>query len=202
MLVGLHAGSVWATKRWSIEGFARLIRLLKEKYLCEILLFGGPEDEEVVAKVQELCGHCAVSLVGRIALRELPAALSLCKVLITNDSAPMHIAVARRCAGDGYLLRNNPIARLLPYSSEAIVLEKNLPCRPCSSHGGRRCPLGTEDCMRLIEADRVLQAVERLLKRYERTGSRDGELLLAAVCHRLIVLRINRCQLHQLKIKP
>ncbi len=164
MLVGLHAGSVWATKRWSIEGFARLIRLLKEKYLCEILLFGGPEDEEVVAKVQELCGHCAVSLVGRIALRELPAALSLCKVLITNDSAPMHIAVARGVPVVAIFCATTPSLGFYPYSSEAIVLEKNLPCRPCSSHGGRRCPLGTEDCMRLIEADRVLQAVERLLK--------------------------------------
>ena len=163
MLVGLHAGSVWATKRWSIEGFARLIGLLKEKYACEILLFGGPEDEEVVAKIQKLCGYSAMSLVGRIALRELPAALSLCKVLITNDSAPMHIAVARGVPVVAIFCATTPSLGFYPYSSEAIVLEKDLPCRPCSSHGGRRCPLGTEDCMRLIEADRVLQAVERLL---------------------------------------
>jgi heptosyltransferase II len=137
--------------------------LLKEKYLCEILLFGGPEDEEVVAKVDELSGHCAMSLVGRITLRELPAALSLCRVLITNDSAPMHIAVARRVPVVAMFCATTPSLGFYPYSSEAIVLEKDLPCRPCSSHGGRRCPLGTEDCMRLIEADRVLQAVERLL---------------------------------------
>jgi heptosyltransferase II len=163
MLVGLHPGSVWATKRWSIEGFARLIELLKEKYPCEIMLFGGPEDQEVVAKVQKLCGNSAISLVGRIALRELPAALSLCKVLITNDSAPMHIAVARGVPVVAIFCATTSSLGFYPYSSKAIVLEKDLPCRPCSSHGGRRCPLGTEDCIRLIEPDRVLHAVERLL---------------------------------------
>ena len=72
MLVGLHPGSVWATKRWSAEGFARLIGMLKERYPCEILLFGGPEDGEVIAKVQELCGGGAVSLVDRIHSASFP----------------------------------------------------------------------------------------------------------------------------------
>jgi lipopolysaccharide heptosyltransferase II len=163
MLVGLHPGSVWPTKRWFFEGFARLIELLKERYRCEVLLFGGPEDVHVINKVQDLCGDCAVSLVDRIELRELPAALSLCSVLITNDSGPMHIAVARDIPVVAIFCATTSGLGFYPYSSKAIVLEKDLPCRPCSSHGGRRCPLGTEACMRLIRPERVLQAVEWLL---------------------------------------
>jgi heptosyltransferase-2 len=163
LLVGLHPGSVWATKRWSAEGFARLIGMLKEKYSCEILLFGGPEDAEVIAQVQNLCGDRAVSLIERIALPELPAALGLCKVLVTNDSGPMHVAVARAVPVVAIFCATTPGLGFYPYSSKAIVLEKDLPCRPCSSHGGRRCPLGTEDCIRLIGPEQVFQAVERLL---------------------------------------
>jgi lipopolysaccharide heptosyltransferase II len=163
LLVGLHPGSVWATKRWSAEGFARLIGMLKESYPCEILLFGGPEDAEVIAQVQNLCGGSAVSLVERITLPELPAALSLCRVLITNDSGPMHIAVAQAVPVVAIFCATTPALGFYPYSSKAIVLEKALPCRPCSSHGGRRCPLGTEDCIRLVGAEKVFQAVERLL---------------------------------------
>jgi heptosyltransferase II len=163
LLVGLHPGSVWATKRWSAEGFARLIGMLKERYPCEILLFGGPEDAQVIAQVQNLCGGRAVSLVERIALPELPAALGLCKVLVTNDSGPMHIAVARAVPVVAIFCATTPALGFYPYSSKAIVLEKDLPCRPCSSHGGRRCPLGTEDCIRLIGPEQVFQAVERLL---------------------------------------
>jgi heptosyltransferase II len=164
MLVGIHPGSVWATKRWSAEGFGRLIRLLKQKYPCEILLFGGLEDAQVVAEVQNLSGNCAVSLVNRISLRELPAALSLCNLLVTNDSGPMHVAVARNVPVVAIFCATTPELGFYPYSAKAIVVEKHLPCRPCSSHGSRRCPLGTEDCIRLIKAEEVFQAVERILK--------------------------------------
>lgn len=172
MLIGIHPGSVWATKRWSAEGFSRLIGLLRETYPCEILLFGGSEDAEVVAKVQKLCGGCAVSLVNTISLRELPAALSLCKVLITNDSGPMHVAVARHVPVVAIFCATTPELGFYPYSARAIVVEKDLPCRPCSSHGSRRCPLGTEDCIRLIRAEDVFQAVERLLETTERLEPR------------------------------
>jgi heptosyltransferase II len=164
MLVGIHPGSVWATKRWSAEGFSRLIELFKQKYQCEILLFGGSEDAEVVAKVQNLCGGCAVSLVNRISLHDLPAALSLCRIFITNDSGPMHVAVARGVPVVAIFCATTPELGFYPYSSRAIVVEKDLPCRPCSSHGNRRCPLGTEDCIRLIRAEEVFQAAVRLLE--------------------------------------
>ena len=79
-----------------------------------------------------------------------------------------------------------PSLGFYPYSSKAIVLEKNLPCRPCSSHGGRRCPLGTEDCIRLIGPEHVFQAVERLLDEASRPDLDDGESILAAVRNGLI----------------
>jgi heptosyltransferase II len=164
MLIGFHPGSVWATKRWPGEGFARLMRLLKEKYPCEILLFGGPEDAECVANIQRLSGGCGVSLVDRITLRDLPAALGMCNVLVTNDSGPMHIAVARGVPVAAIFCATTPALGFYPFSSRAVVLEKSLSCRPCSAHGGRRCPLGTEDCMRLVQPERVLEAVGRLLE--------------------------------------
>jgi heptosyltransferase-2 len=163
LLVGVNPGSVWATKRWSAGGFARLIGMLKANYSCEILLFGGVDDAAVIAEVQARCGHSAVSLVDKITLHELPAALSLCHVLITNDSGPMHIAVAEGVPVVAIFCATTPALGFYPYSSKAIVVEKDLPCRPCSSHGGRRCPLGTEDCIRLIAPEQVYQAVVQLL---------------------------------------
>lgn len=163
LIVGINPGSVWPTKRWTTQGFARVIELLKQKYPCDILLFGGPEDAALVSKVQELCGGLAVSMVGKLTLRELPAALGLCKLFITNDSGPMHIAVAKKVPTVAIFCSTTPSLGFYPYSAHAIVLQKDLPCRPCSSHGGKRCPLGTEDCIRLIEPEHVLQAVDRLL---------------------------------------
>ncbi len=67
-----------------------------------------------------------------------------------------------------------PSLGFYPYSSKAVVVERDLSCRPCSSHGGRRCPLGTEDCIRLIGAEHVLRGVERLLKGRGQPGSSNG----------------------------
>jgi lipopolysaccharide heptosyltransferase II len=165
LLIGINPGSVWPTKRWSVSGFARLIQLLKEKYDCEVLLFGGPEDLPIAAAIQGLCHQAAVNLAGKLDLRQLPAALSACRIFITNDSAPMHIAVARNVPTVAIFCATTPALGFYPYTANAVVVEKKLDCRPCGAHGGRRCPLGTEDCIRLISPDRVLQAVEKLLER-------------------------------------
>jgi heptosyltransferase-2 len=162
-IIGLSPGSVWPTKRWSPDGFARLIRMLRERG-CQVLLFGGADDSAVVNDVQRQCGRVAINLVGEIGLRELPAAISRCSVFVTNDSGPMHIAVARRIPTVALFCATTPDLGFYPYSSNAIVVQRQLSCRPCASHGGRRCPLGTEACIRQIRPDMVLHAVEKLLR--------------------------------------
>ncbi len=165
MMIGVNPGSVWPTKRWSVSGFARVIELLKQKYNCSVLLFGADEDGDVAGKIQNLCGQRAISLVGKVSLRELPAAIGLCRVFITNDSGPMHIAVARKIPTVAIFCATTPALGFYPYSANAIVLQKQLHCRPCGTHGGRRCPLGTEDCIHSISPQHVLDAVEKLVSR-------------------------------------
>jgi len=162
-IIGVNPGSVWPTKRWSQHGFAQLIRLLQEKFACQVVLFGGAEDAPVVGDVMTACGATAINLVGEISMHELPAAIRRCRVFVTNDSGPMHIAVAARVPTVAVFCATTPDLGFFPYTQYAIVVHKKLSCRPCTSHGGRRCPLGSAACIRLIEPARVLQAVEKLL---------------------------------------
>lgn len=173
VLLGVNPGSVWATKRWWPSGFAHLIQRIKEKIDCQILLFGGAEDAKIVSEVEERCRVPVINLVGKINLRELPAALSRCRVFVTNDSGPMHVAVARGVPTVALFCATAPELGFYPYTDKAIVLEKKLICRPCASHGGRRCPLGTEECIRQIQPEKALAAVERLLT-VDRTRSADS----------------------------
>jgi heptosyltransferase-2 len=86
------------------------------------------------------------------------------KVVVSNDSAPMHIAVARNVPVVAIFCATTPSLGYGPYSERAVVVEqKDLFCRPCSRHGGYTCPRGTEDCMRLIPMSDVLAGVDRLL---------------------------------------
>ena len=163
LIIGVSPGSVWPTKRWSAAGFAALIQMLQQRFACRVLLFGGADDSAVVEDVQRRCGGAAASLVGLIGLRELAAAINRCRIFITNDSAPMHIAVARRVPTVAVFCATTPGLGFYPYTHEAIVVQRDLSCRPCAPHGGRRCPLGTEDCIRQISPDAVLRAAEKLL---------------------------------------
>ena len=163
-VIGINPGSVWPTKRWSAEGFARLIELLRQNLDCQVLLFGGPDDAAVVRDVLDRGGGVAISLVGEMSLCELPAAIRRCQVFVTNDSGPMHVAVAEHVPTVATFCATTPALGFYPYTSHAIVVEKNLSCRPCTSHGGRRCPLGTEACIQLIEPESVFKAVEKLLR--------------------------------------
>ena len=161
--IGVNSGSVWPTKRWWLAGFAEFIGLIKAKLDCQVLLFGGPEDTQIVEELFQRCGGAAVNLAGKFSLRELPAAIGRCQVFVTNDSGPMHIAVARKVPTVALFCATTPNLGFYPYSGDAIVIEKPLGCRPCTSHGGRRCPLVHENCIRQIRAQTVLAAVQKLL---------------------------------------
>ncbi len=163
--VGINPGSVWATKRWESERYARLIKLLQARWNCDVVIFGGREDRQIAEAIQGAVGTGCINLAGKFTLAELPSAVASCDVFVTNDSGPMHIAVAGGVPTVGLFCATTPALGFYPYSADAVVVQKALPCRPCSAHGGRRCPLGTEDCIRLIHPEHVLQAVEKLLKR-------------------------------------
>jgi heptosyltransferase-2 len=163
-VIGLSPGSVWPTKRWSVGGFAALARSLSERHGFQVLLFGGIDDAAVVEAVQRGAGTATINLVGRIGLGDLAAAISQCDVFVTNDSGPMHIAVAREVPTVAIFCATTPELGFYPYSGDAIVVQRQLACRPCASHGGRRCPLGTAACSEEINPETVLEAVERQLR--------------------------------------
>ena len=167
-VIGINGGSVWPTKRWSPDLFAQLIGKLKQGVDCEIVLFGGSEDHQTVAQIQALCGTDVANLCGKTALQDLPAAVSICDLFITNDSGPMHIAVACGVPVVAIFCATTPSLGFYPYSSKAVVVQKDLHCRPCSSHGGRRCPLGTEACIKLIRSEHVFQAAMQILQDNDR----------------------------------
>lgn len=156
-------GSVWPTKRWTVEGYAGLVRHLAGNY-GRVLICGGPDDLAVAQAVHTQSGEQGVNLAGRADLQMFMALLDRARVVISNDSAPMHMAVARGVPVVAIFCATTPNLGYGPYSERAVVVEqKDLFCRPCSRHGGPACPRGTEDCMRVIAVSDVLAGVDRLL---------------------------------------
>ncbi len=152
-LVGLHPGSVWATKRWLPERFAALALGLRAEGL-RVVLVGGKGDRELCGRIARDGG--ALDWSGRTDLMELKALMGRMVLFVTNDSGPMHMATGM---GVPALALFGPTTRELgffPYGTGHRVVEKDLSCRPCSLHGTKTCPAGHFLCMRLITTEEVL----------------------------------------------
>jgi heptosyltransferase-2 len=161
-LFGLSPGSVWATKRWTPEGFAQVARGIQSRYGGYVLLLGGPDDAAIAARVAAAAGASVINLAGKTDLDTFLALVRRLRVLVSNDSAPMHVAAALDVPVVAVFCATSPAQGYGPYGEHVAVVQADLECRPCGRHGGRRCPRGTEDCMRLVSAGSVLRAVEAL----------------------------------------
>lgn len=163
-MIAVAPGSVWNTKRWPVERFAQLSVMLAEAGY-EILIIGGKEDAELGSAIVETAKHKHIyNATGKLTLLQSAELIGRCKALITNDSAPLHMAVAMRTPVAAIFGATVPSFGFGPYGDHDIVIEtKDLDCRPCAIHGGNTCPIGTFVCMKNIEAERVYRSVERLL---------------------------------------
>lgn len=164
ILVGIHPGSIWPTKRWLGERFAHVADRLFAEWNAGIIIFGSEGDK---ASAEEVMLHARCSMLnmcGKTDLKQLSALTGRCALFITNDSGPMHIAVAM---GVPTLALFGPTTRDLgffPYGDMHRVMEVELSCRPCGLHGGKRCPKKHFDCMKRITAEEVLKNAGEMLK--------------------------------------
>jgi heptosyltransferase-2 len=170
-LFGIQPGSIWKTKRWVATGYGKVAKEIRERYGGRALILGGEKDKPIAAGILEHAGKEVIDLVGKTSLSDLMGILRRLKVLITNDSGPMHMAVALGVPVVAVFCSTTRDLGFYPYTNRAVVVEKNLSCRPCGPHGGQRCPVGTEECMRGIRPDEVLRAVDLLLKCPEGNGT-------------------------------
>lgn len=169
-ILGINAGSVWPTKRWLPEGFAAVADRAIRELGMKVIFFGGPSDAAAVNSVFKGMREKALNWVGQTPLRELIAAIAQCSVFLTNDSGPMHIAVASRVPTVAIFGPTTRELGFFPYGPGHIVVEKELACRPCGLHGGKVCPLGHFQCMNTIQPEEVFSAVSRQFQTLTRVG--------------------------------
>ena len=161
-LVGVAPGSVWATKRWSPEGFAAVIAgLAADGARCVVI--GTGDEVRLAEEIRVLGGGRATVLAGRTDPATLVGIIDRLSLLVANDSAPMHMACARGVPVVAVFCATTPALGYGPYGRASTVVQADLDCRPCGRHGGHRCPRGTEDCIHLVPGAAVLAAARAAL---------------------------------------
>src|SRR5262249_22823916 len=121
------------------------------------LAFGLSSDAKLCDHIAHLAGGAVLNLAGKTSLRELMALLKLCRVLLTNDSGPMHLASALGTTVIVPFGSTSPelTGPGLPGDTRHRLLQSGAPCSPCFRP---TCPIDLR-CLTSIRPDHVLQAV-------------------------------------------
>jgi lipopolysaccharide heptosyltransferase II len=152
-------GTNWETKHWSAERFAEVARHFLARG-WRIVLIGSERERPVCARVAAAAPG-AVDLCGQTTLPEVAALVRRSAGCITNDSGPMHMAVAL----------DRPVVSIFgptdalwigPYGRPDAVLRADLPCAPCYLRELRHCRHG-HVCMGEITAAAVSERMEATL---------------------------------------
>ena len=160
--VALAPGSIWGSKRWPY--YAELGAKLAAR--VQVVVVGGKDDVELGDEIIRAVGRSggrAVNACGKLSLRQSAALIGKAAVLVTNDSAPLHLATAM---GTPVVALFGPTATEFGFgpmrAGDVALGVDGLLCRPCSSHGPPQCPLGHHRCMRELTVEAVTRAIEDL----------------------------------------
>lgn len=166
-IVAIAPGSTWKTKRWPKEYYIALIDRLT-KYRFKIFLIGGKEDQRLCQKIMEKTNADVTNLAGLLSILQSCSLIEKIDLLISNDSAPLHVANAVKT--DVFAIFGPTVKEFgfFPFRKNDKTFEVDLPCRPCSKHGGRTCPEKHFQCMRRILPSTIArEIIDYFNKKYE-----------------------------------
>ncbi len=156
--INLSASEKWSTKNWPIEFIAELCDKLSAKNI-RVFLTGTEKDREKVRDLLAIAKSKPASFVGKTDILQLAALIKRCKVFVTPDSAPLHVAAA---IGTPAIALFGPTdsVRHIPPAKKIYVFEKKPACAPCYS---QTCKVTTHVCMRDISVTEVLSKIKQMM---------------------------------------
>jgi lipopolysaccharide heptosyltransferase III len=164
-IVGLNtgAGERWELKQWRLSGFRQLIAQLHQGPRVQVVLLGGRSERSRHEQLRQMDGISVVDTGNDNALRHFAALIACCDVIVSGDTLAMHIALATK---------RRVVVLFGPTSNSEIELyelgEKVIPKMDCLVCYKERCDY-VPNCMDLISADAVQEAIYRQLRRVSRS---------------------------------
>ncbi len=161
-VLGINPGASYGSaKRWYPEEFAKVASELSTQY--DIIIFGGPGEKDIAMDIEKSLIEKGVdnyqNLATNTTITELINYISKLDLFITGDSGPMHVAAAFQIPTVAIFGPTKDDETSQWMNNKSIIVKKNLDCQPCMK---RMCPLQHHECMKLITAVEVLDAVKGL----------------------------------------
>jgi len=164
-IVGLFPGAAHYWRCWNTQHYATLAESIKNEVYTYII-FGSSKDVKLASKIEPLLnkthiGDKVVNLAGRTTLRGLYRCVSECSLLISTESAGLHMGITAGIPTIG-IVGGGHYGRFVPWgdNTKNIILTKKLDCFNCNW----RCEKRRFECIQGVTPAEVASAVNRLLK--------------------------------------
>ncbi|MDG4790433.1 glycosyltransferase family 9 protein [Micromonospora sp. WMMD1102] len=133
--IALHPGASDPRRRWPPDRFAEVAdQLVDDGY--EVLVTGTPEEREIVEQVVTAARRPVRPLVGALSLGGLVGCYAGCRVVVSNDTGPVHVAAALDTPTVGIFWVGNMINCAVPLRDRhRPIISWTLNCPVC----GRDC---------------------------------------------------------------
>lgn len=167
-LVGIAPFARHGEKMYPLEKMKVFLELLNERKDIQMLLFGAPGAEATQLEVweQEFAG--SINVAGKISLAGELSVISNLSLMITMDSANMHMASVYGVPVVSIWGATHPYAGFNGWrQDEANIVQAALYCRPCSVFGNKPCFRGDHACMHLVSPLKIMQRVDAVLDRQQ-----------------------------------
>ena len=157
-LVAISPGARSEIKRWAKEGFITVSKKLLDDFKYQVVLIGDKDDLKVGQEISAFLSNRPVNLIAQTTLPQLAHLLKKCSLLVTNDSACLHMASA---VGTKTLAIFGPTHpdKYGPLAAGSVVIRKKLSCSPCEV---AQCRFKRE-CMRQIKPEEVLNKIKEMV---------------------------------------
>lgn len=131
MLVGFHLGASNSDKTWPVASYAELAGTINKTFGARILLFGSGGEADLAEQFNVSAGVKPLNFVGKTNVGELAALLKRCRLFISNDTGPLHIATSVGTKVIDISTANVHFMETGPYGEGHYVVQADLPCSPC-----------------------------------------------------------------------
>jgi lipopolysaccharide heptosyltransferase II len=165
--VNPNCGEIALTRRWPADRFAELSRRVLARFPSVRLALIGARKEHAYVQtiVQAIADPRAVNLAGTLSIPALARVLERSVLLVSNDSGPLHLAVALGTPTVSFFGPETPVI-YGPRGPAHTVLYAGIDCSPCINvheHKTSRCDRASLHCLESIEVGEAWEAVRTRL---------------------------------------
>jgi len=154
-------------RRWNWINYIKIIELIKNRFDAEVILMGSKNDYYVCNKIYKKLNLDIINLSGKTSIMQTASILKKCNLVITNDSAPLHLAIAMDVPTIGLFGPTAGIARVPQDNPKYIAVQSLLSCSPCYGNERKFPGCKRKDGKKCMDYIYVEQVFDLLCKQIE-----------------------------------